>query len=92
VAQGGNSSIVARRALTHVVIVGLQARGCFARPPREPTNHHVVGPNTSGRFYLDPSIGGLRYVYDRHKAVKPEYYVTATGHFYGPKRPLPWFD
>jgi hypothetical protein len=31
-------------------------------------------------------------VYDRHKAVKPEYYVTATGHFYGPKRRLPWFD
>jgi hypothetical protein len=53
---------------------------------------HVVGPNTSGRFYLGPSIAGLRYVYDRHKAVKPEYYVTATGHFYGPKRRLPWFD
>jgi hypothetical protein len=38
-------------------------------------------------------MAGLRYVYDTQKTTnRPEYYVTATGHFYGPKRHLPWFD
>ena len=57
------------------------------------SNNHVFGSKTSGRYYLGPSMAGLRYVYDTQKTTnRPEYYVTATGHFYGPKRHLPWFD
>jgi hypothetical protein len=41
----------------------------------------------------EPPVGGVRYVYDTHKSGSPtDYYVTATGHFYGPDKHLPWFD
>jgi hypothetical protein len=56
--------------------------------------NHILGCRNPSRFYLgEPPVGGVRYVYDTHKSGSPtDYYVTATGHFYGPDKHLPWFD
>jgi hypothetical protein len=57
------------------------------------SNNHVVGPEHSGRFFLsDPPVAGVRYVYDTHiPRVHLNYYLTVTGHLYGPEQRLPWF-
>jgi hypothetical protein len=57
------------------------------------SNNHIVGPRNSGRFFLsDPPVAGVRFVYDTHKpGAHLDYYLTATGHFYGPEQDLPWF-
>jgi hypothetical protein len=58
------------------------------------SNNHIVGPRNSGRFFLsDPPVAGVRFVYDTHKpGAHLDYYLTETGHFYGPGQDLPWFD
>jgi hypothetical protein len=57
------------------------------------SNNHVVGPKDSGRFFLsDSPVGGVRYVYDTHiPRVHLDYYLTESGHLYGPHQRLPWF-
>ena len=58
------------------------------------SHNHILGHQNVNRFYLsETAAAGVRYVYDTHKPGGPlKYYLTATGHFYGPDKRLPWFD